>query len=378
VKKGKISILDKPKGKFTIEEISVPEPKKGTFIAKQTMCGVCGTDVHMYWGWLPGVKYPIVLGHEILGKIDSMGEGVEQDFSGRPVKEGDQIYCVPGLNCGKCYFCSTLKEPTLCLNSTGLGFNPYPDKPRSFYGGYAEYIVMDHPWQTFVKINAKAEAAVFLEPLTIGIHTADIVRNYVGDTVVIQGAGAVGIACLIAAKESGGFKTIVVGAPESRLKFAKQCGADMVINIEEIKDPTKRAEYVREQTEGKYGADVVIEATGVPGSLVEGFEMLRRGGSYAIVGHFTDSGSVNINPFLHINNKQAKVFGVWGGEIAHFVKARPIIESGKYPIDKIVSHKLALDQCQNAMDAMSWGKKGYRLDGEEIRKLVIEGNRLAT
>ena len=77
MEKGKISILDKPKGKFTIEEISVPESKKGTFIAKQTMCGVCGTDVHMYWGWLPGVKYPIVLGHEILGKIDSMGEGVE-------------------------------------------------------------------------------------------------------------------------------------------------------------------------------------------------------------------------------------------------------------------------------------------------------------
>jgi threonine dehydrogenase-like Zn-dependent dehydrogenase len=375
LEKGRIALLDKPNGKFTIEEIPVPEPKEGGFLAEQIMCGVCGTDVHIYLGWLPSVKYPIVLGHEIIGKIKTLTEGVTKDFTGRPVKEGDLIYCVPGLYCGRCYFCRTLHQPTICEVATGLGFNPYPDNPKSFYGGYADYIMMDHPWQTFVQINAKPEEAVLLEPLSIGIHVANRVRNYVGNTVVIQGAGAVGLSCLIAAKENGAFKTIVVGAPKSRLEIAKKIGADVTISIEEIPEMGKRVEYVKDETEGRYGADVVIEATGVPSAIPEGIDMLRRGGTYVVAGHYTNSGDVSLNPFKHINNKHAKVVGVWGGDIAHFVQGRPIIESGKYPLHELVTHKLGLNRCLDAINALDWtkrvAKEVYRLDGKEVGKICI-------
>lgn len=370
--KGKVAILDSPFGEFSVEELPLPEIKRGEILVKQLMCGVCGTDVHMYQGHLPGVKYPIVLGHEPIGTIEKLGEGVEADHSGRAVEEGDLIYVIPGLNCGKCYFCSVLREPTICVNGTGYGFNPFPEKPRSFSGGYADYIHVNHPWSTFLKLEANPEASVLLEPLTVGIHAVDRANLRVGDTVVIQGCGAIGISSLIAAKEGGALKIIVIGAPESRLKFAHELGADVTINIEEVSDPEDRATTVRGETTGEYGVDAVFECTGVPSAVPEGISMLRRGGTYVVLGHFTDAGEVSVNPYRDFNNKHITLEGVWGADASHFVRGRPIIESGKYPLEKFVSHKLSLDRCGDAMNAIM-GR--YRLDGKEVNKMVIVGSK---
>ena len=107
---------------------------------------------------------------------------------------------------------------------------------------------------------------------------------------------------MIAAKETGAFKTIVIGAPESRLELAKEFGADVTINIEEIPDAEERIELVKKETPGGYGADVVFECAGVPTAIPEGLDMVRRGGTYVVAGHFTDVGEVSINPFTHLNN----------------------------------------------------------------------------
>lgn len=154
-----------------------------------------------------------------------------------------------------------------------------------------------------------------MEPLRIGIHAMDRIKAHinVGSTMVIQGAGAVGLGCLVAAKELRGFKTIVVGAPEARLKIAKRFGADVTVNIDEIPDVNDRIKLVKNQTEGQYGADVVFEATGVPSAILEGIDMLRRGGVNVTAGHFTDAGETKgFNAFKHLTNKQIRVveFGV--------------------------------------------------------------------
>ena len=368
MKKGKAVILDKPNGEFTIDEAELPEPKEGEILVKQEMCGVCGTDVHMYHGHLPGTKFPIVLGHEPVGIIAKLGKGVKVDYTGEPVKEGDRIYVVPGLRCGTCYFCTVLLEPTLCVNSTAYGFRPYLDQPPHFQGGYAEYIYMNHPYSTFLKMHVPPEIAVLLEPLTVGIHQMDMAKLRVGDTAVIQGCGAIGLFTLVAAKEAGAHKTIVVGAPKSRLDLASEFGADLTINIEEVTDPKERIEMVKSETTLGYGADAVFECTGFPKAVPEGINMLRRGGSYLVAGHFTDVGDVPLNPYLHFTNKQINLMGVWGDDTGHFVRGRPIIESGKYPFEKMVSHKLPLERIKDAMDAIS---TNYRLDDKEVRKIVI-------
>jgi len=368
MKKGKAVILDKPNGEFTIDEEQLPEPKENEILVKQEMCGVCGTDAHMYHGRLPGTRFPIVLGHECVGIITKLGKDVKVDQTGEAVKEGDRIYIVPGLRCGKCYFCMVLFEPTLCVNSTAYGFRPFLDQLPHFQGGYAEYIYMNHPNSTFLKMHVSPEIAVLLEPLTIGIHQVDKARLHAGDTAVIQGCGAIGLFTLVAAKETGAHKTIVIGAPKSRLDLAKEFGADLTINIEEVTDAKERIEMVKSETAGCYGADVVFECTGFPNAISEGIDMLRRGGSYVVAGHFTDVGNVSLNPFLHFTNKQINLIGVWGNDIGHFVRGRPILESGKYPFFKIISHKLPLERVKDAIDAIS---TNYRLDDKEVRKIVI-------
>lgn len=97
-------------------------------------------------------------------------------------------------------------------------------------------------------------------------------------------------------------------------------------------------------------------------------DMLRRGGAYVVAGHFTDVGEIPLNPFRHFNQKQIALYGSWGCHPGEMVKARTIIESGKYDFGALVSHKLPLEQVQDAMTALSGD---YRLNGEEVRKIAI-------
>jgi L-iditol 2-dehydrogenase len=362
------AILDKSEGTFTIEEATVPDPQPWEVLVKQEMCGICGTDAHVYRGHMPGTRFPLVMGHEPVGVVAKLGREVHTDFSGRPVKEGDRIYIVPGIRCGQCYFCAVLKEPNLCVRGTGYGFRPMPEQPPHFQGGYAEYIHLSHPQSRFFHINAEAQRAVLLEPFTIGLHQVDRVRLHPGQTVVVQGAGAIGLCTLLAAKLSGGHKLIVIGAPASRLALAKELGADVTINLEEVRDVKARVDLVRAETTGRYGADAVFECTGVPQAIPEGMEMLRRGGSYCVAGHFTNVGEVALNPFRHLNHKQISLVGVWASELGHFQRGREIMEGGALPFERLLSHRLPLERVGDALQALGGS---YRLDGEEIRKVVI-------
>ena len=364
---GRAVVLDKPNGTFTIEEATVPEVDPGGMIVRQEMCGVCGTDPHLYKGHLFYLKYPIVMGHENVGTIERLGSKVTADVTGRPVKEGDRVYIIPGTRCGKCYYCTVLLQPNLCLSGGGFGFRPYPDQPIHFQGGFADYLWIKEG-QGFLKVDAEPKAIVALEPLSISTHVVSQYHFLPGDTAVVQGAGAIGIQTMVVAKESGATKVIVVGAPASRLELAKKFGADVTINIEEVRSPEERIELVRKETVGGHGADVVFEATGVPAALAEGIEMTRRGGTYVVAGHFTDAGTVSLNPFSHFNRKNITLKGVWSSEKAHFVRARSIAESGKYPFAELISHVLPLSRVADAIQAMS---SGYRLDGQEVRKIAI-------
>lgn len=364
---GRAVVLDQPNGKFTIEEATVPEVHPSGMIVRQEMTGVCGTDAHLYRGHSPTLKFPIVMGHECVGIIEQFGKDApREDITGRPVKEGDRIYLLPGMRCGTCYYCAVLLQPNLCLNSAGFGFRPWPDQPVHFQGGYSDYL-----WTKgmgFLKVDVEPRTIAALEPLSIGVHVVSQVHFQPGDTAVVQGAGAIGLLTMAIAKESGVTKIIVIGAPKSRLDLAKQWGADLVINLEEVKSAEERAEIVRKETVGGHGADFVFECTGFPGAITEGIDLLRRGGTYIVAGHFTDAGTVSINPFTHLNRKNITLKGVWSSEKTHFVRARSVVESGKYPMEQVISHVLPLERLEDAIKAMSGA---YRLDGEEIRKIGI-------
>ncbi|MBA7518539.1 putative zinc-type alcohol dehydrogenase-like protein YjmD [subsurface metagenome] len=368
-KKAMVALLDKPEGKFELKEYPVPEPAPGTILVKQELTGICGTDIHMYHGRLPGITYPICLGHEFIGKIAALGNGVTTDYLGKPVKEGDRVIVVPGVGCGKCYWCLIAKTPTCCEEGFAYGFFSDEDTDHHFTGGFAEYIYCHHPRTSFLKTELPPEVAVLLEPMTVGIHAAIRSNIKLGDTVVIQGSGAVGLSTQICAKLAGAAKVIHIGGPtDYRIKMAKEFGADIIINVAEAKVSEERIQIVKDNTIKGMGADVVFECTGVLGAVSEGLAMLRRSGSFVEVGHFTDAGSVPINPFALFCNKNVDLQGSWGAELEQFVRGIPILEKREFPYEKLVTHKLPLSRLNEIMQVP---EKGYMLDGKESLKITV-------
>ncbi len=366
-------VLDGVKGNFAVTEAAVPDPAPGSIIVRQELCGICGTDVHVFQGHMASVPMPVVLGHEIVGTIVALGEGVTVDGTGRPLKEGDLIGIKPGIANNDDFFSAIAQQPTLSPSLGAYGFAAASMKhlPLQVTGGFAGYQWIMPGTKVYRMDGVSTEAASILEPLAVGFHAAGRATYHIGDTVVIQGAGPIGLMALIGAKELGAFKTIVIGAPADRLAFARELGADLTIDITAITDPAERAKMVREASGHGYGADIIIEATGVLAALPEGFDLLRRGGQYVTCGHFTNVGDVPLNPWAHFTFKQITLYGVWASAHAHFVQARQLIESKKYPFEQFVSHQLPLERVADGIAAMS-GR--YTIDDEPIRKVAIKAH----
>src|SRR5262249_47059760 len=156
--------------------------------------------------------------------------------------------------------------------------------------------------------------------LPTGFHAVERADIAMGDTVVVQGSGPVGLNAAIFAQLAGAGSVLVVGAPEARPAAARRLGAADVCDITALFDPLERVRWVRERTAGR-GADVVIEASGNPLAVPEGLDMLRDAGRYVVVGQYTDAGDVSLNPHSHINRKHADIRGCWGYEFTHLYRA---------------------------------------------------------
>ena len=369
-KMAKAAVLDKPNGTFTIEEYEVPEPVPGTFVLRTELAGVCATDAHMYTGGLGGISYPIILGHEFCGIIEKLGEGVTEDARGMSVKEGDRVIVIPGVGCGHCYMCAIAKTPSVCERIVAYGFMPN-DEPNLLSGGYSQYVYVQYVDTPFLKTTLPANVAVLLEPLTIAIHGLNRVRPKIGTVVVVQGSGAIGFGALYFAQKMGAYKVIVIGGPKERLDLAREFGADLTIDIEEVPDPEERIKIVKDETIAGRGADIVFEAAGFPSAIPEGLAMMRTSGDFVELGMFTDRGSVPINPHTDMMLKNANIYSCWGGEIEFFVQGLPFLEKHDYPWEKLVDPILPLSKAQVAIDAIL--KKGWRLEGQKtIFKSAID------
>ena len=171
------------------------------------------------------------------------------------------------------------------------------------------------------------------------------------DSVVVQGAGPVGIASLAVARSAGARQVIVIGGPRHRLEMARRFGADHTIDIGEMHEANSRIDAVRRLT-GGYGADVVLECVGLPGAVAEGMEMCRDGGKYLVLGHYCDAGTVAFNPHV-ITRKQLQVFGSWSSEPRHLGVALAFLQatSKVFPFAETVTHRFPLERANEALMA---------------------------
>lgn len=366
--KGRLAVVDGVRGKFHIKTHELPKVEPNTCLIKTELTGLCATDVRYWMGNEPtyAQTFPALYGHEICGEIIAVGEGYDKDYLGKPLKVGDRLAVKPMQQCGRCYWCATAHLPMKCYNAKSYGDTGY--HAPWHLGGFSEYVYLCYPQGEVFKTDLPPETAVMLDPLTNAINGINRGKQRVGDTIVVQGSGPIGLLTILTAKHYGASKAIMVGGPKNRLKVAKELGADLTIDINEIKDPKERIGIVREESNDGKGADVVYECAGFPSTIPEGIDYLRYGGTYVEVGHFSDAGEVSINPAHHICSKCVTIVGAWASENEHYVQAMSLMETRFQNIGKLVSHKVPLEGIEDAFKALA---SDYMLDGREIIKVAV-------
>lgn len=340
-----------------LDSFAVPAPAPGAVLVRVTLGGVCGTDVHLQDGRLP-IPLPVVLGHEGVGEVVGLGEGGPRDATGEPLALGDPVAWGSSISCGHCFYCAEAHEPTLCEQRRIYGINRRADVAPHLTGAWADVIHLD-AGTTIVRLalDTPPEAVIALGcagPTAVHgvLHVAGVDA---GETVVVQGAGPVGLAAAMYAHLAGAARVVLVGAPASRLALAAELGVgDTHVDIDEVSAPA-RAEHVRARTPGERGADLVVEATGVPAAVAEGIDMCRPGGRYLVLGQYTDHGPTPLNPHL-VTRKQLTVLGSWafsGAHVVEYVASVPRLLE-RFDLPALIT-PFPLAEAQAALDAVRAG-----------------------
>jgi threonine dehydrogenase-like Zn-dependent dehydrogenase len=360
-------VLDKPFGTFRVEEFSKPEPAEGTVLLRMELSGCCATDAHTYLGQWKNAVFPVMLGHENVGRVESTGPGGVRDFLGRELKSGDRVFARWGW-CGQCYECRTLQQPRRCRNRSGYGGLSTP-----FSGGFAEYLYVSAPQTTFLlRMDAPASTAVLSEPLGVAVTAVRRAQPRLGETVVVQGCGAIGLLTLGLARQSGATRIVVVGGPGERLEVARDFGADVTIDIDQMRDPGERARAVLAETPAGLGADLVFGCVGLAPAWLEGISYVRDGGRFMELGLASDTGAVTFNPSTQLVSRNIILMGTLGLEsYQDAVVAGRILEAGRLPFERVVSHQLPLDRVADAIQALN---SDYRVDDRTALKIAIAPN----
>ena len=357
------------RGRLEIQEFPYPHLEEGALLMKVQMSGICGTDKHTYQGQTKqyaGTKaemdtpFPIIQGHENVGTVAEITKSAAEnmEFYGQRLREGDRIVMCPDIVCRKCYYCTHIHSFLWCENMRSYGNSFSSDVPPHLVGGWAEYIYL-RP-DTFVyKVPEELPSgvAVLSEVMTI-TASLDKLKEFSsyalegfnsGDTIVVQGVGPIGLMHLIKARIMGAGDIIATDKSEFRLKMAEQYGADYTLNVDKT-TPEERIDRVRELTHGR-GADVVLEMTNAAQAVVEGLEMLRRGGTMLEMGNFADAGEVVINPHRHLCGKNVRLIGLTNHPVTGYGPSMKLMQKYGhiYPFDKIVTHTFPLDDAEKAL-----------------------------
>jgi threonine dehydrogenase-like Zn-dependent dehydrogenase len=310
------AVMPAPKAPLEIRQFRRPRSAAGEVIIRTLYSEVCGTDVHIHEGRLDGVPFPIIPGHFSVGKVEeASGRGVS--VTGRPIRAGEIItFLDVHRTCHRCWQCLVAKTPTRCPSRRVYGVTH--SSREGPLGGWSEIVLLQND-------VAIAHLPDELAPLTFmaggcamptAIHAVERGQVALGELVVIQGAGPVGVCSALAARRSGA-EVILCDMAQTRLQAARRLGFPVI----DLSDGDMSAsQRLLDKMSGRL-ADVVIEATGVAAAIPDGVAMARDGGRYVIVGHYSDSGEIPLNPYRDINRKHLEIRGTWGIEYHHFHKA---------------------------------------------------------
>lgn len=359
--KGKVAICLAAREPFEFREYPVPDPDSGAVLVKMRAANICGSDLHLWRGHAVRLEegVPQILGHEMVGTVEKLGSDVKCDSLGRPLCEGDRIVYTYGRPCGTCTYCLTREASCPNRHQHWIGISS--DTPPHFNGGYGEFYYLG-PGQSVFRVPDElsddlaspvncAAAEVFEGLSRIEIRS--------GDTVLIQGAGGLGLYALAMAREMGAARIIVLDGLPERLKLAGQFGANQLLNIKET-TTEGRQQQVLEWT-GGLGADVALELAGVPVAAAEGVSLLRDGGRYLWAGNINKGLETSFDPSF-IVRKGLTVKGVHGYQPWAIPAALDLLArtKDKYPYHSIISHHFDFDDINEAF-ALADGQEAIRV-----------------
>jgi len=347
-----------------LRELPLPErigPDEA--LLKVDACGICGSDYEQYQGLMPGLPFPLIPGHEPVGTIAEIGEAASRRWG---VSAGDRVCVETLLPCGFCRQCRG-GQYRLCSGRRGIsgyGYRGLHEAP-GLWGAYSQYLYLDpqtvlHP----ISKDIAPEIATLFNPLGAGIRWAlQVPGTQAGDTIVILGPGQRGLGCVIAAREGGASRIIVSGLSrdERKLALAREFGAHHTIDVER-EDLVRR---VREFTDGAM-ADVVVDVSAVANEpVVQAIDLARRGGTVVLAGM---KGQRPVEGFYNdrVVAKELTIKGAFGVDFRAYEPAIRLIESGKYPLERMHTHTLPLEEAERGLRLLAG-----ELPGEEAIHIAL-------
>ena len=326
----KAIVIDKPY-EVEIRDVPMPTVGEGEALLRVLYVGICGADVASYTGNQPFTTYPRIPGHEFSAEI------IEIPENDKGLKKGDVVTCNPYFNCGKCYSCER-GHVNCCTDNRTMGVQ------RD--GAFCEYISMPVE-RIYPGMGLTAKELALIEPFSISRHAISRAVIHQTDSVLIVGAGPIGLFALLAAKQFAG-KIAVADVLNNRLDLAMSYGADGVVNTatEDI------AKFTEEFTDGR-GFDVCIEACGRPETFLMCIDEAAYAANIILIGN-----GKRETTFLHsiILKKELNIFGSRNEMKEDFLDNIELAASGKVDLMKMVSGVYEMDKAAEAFDALAHNK----------------------
>jgi D-arabinitol dehydrogenase (NADP+) len=336
----KAVLYDAPRS-FAVTDVATPEAGPGVVRIKVEQVGVCGTDLHIHEGDF-NAAFPLIPGHELVGVVDQLGEGVTR------FDLGEQVTVNPNVYCGYCQYCLSGRL-ILCENAKGFGSN--------FPGFLAEYVTVAHTLVFSVEGLAK-DTAVFTEPTACAMHGVETLQIRPGASALVLGAGPTGLllAQLIA---RGGASSVTVAAPSRfKLETAEGLGIDRTVQIDR-RDAEANVRTLREASPQGDGYDIVVEATGstVVGEIC--VPLTRNGGTVLVYGVTRGEDVVRFHPF-DVFRREITIKGSFA-EITSFGAAIAALRTGRVRTDGIITHRFSLDGYGEALSTLAGDPTAHKV-----------------
>jgi threonine 3-dehydrogenase len=322
-----------------METTAVPSPGPTDVLVRVKATSICGTDLHIYgWDrWSQGrIKPPVTLGHEFCGVVERVGEEVTA------VRAGDFVSAEMHLNCGHCHQC-WLGQAHICQNVRIIGID--------IDGAFAEFVKI--PGTNIWKLDPAIPEhyAAILDPLGNAVHTV-LAGAIAGQTALVTGCGPIGLMSIALAKACGSSTVFATETNEHRRKLAKEMGADFVLNPA-TEDPVKKIL----QATGGTGVDVLLEMSGNPVAIQQGFKALRAGGRASLLGIPTEN--VPLDLVQDVIFKGATVQGIYGRRMYEtWVQMTALLKAGRLNLDPLFGERVELENFEAAFAKLQSGLAG--------------------